>query len=73
MSSVIDLLELIQDVLEVPISPEDITTHFDQLEGWDSVYSLRLITSIETQTGRKVPVSKFLQAQNIQEVYNLIA
>lgn len=73
MSSVIDLVELIQDVLGLPISGEDIATNFDQLDGWDSVYTLRLISSIETQIGSKLPVSAFLQATNIQEVYNLIA
>lgn len=72
MNSVTDLVEFIQDVLELPITELDVTTHFDQLDGWDSLYALRLITSIEAQIGRKVPVSAFLQAHNIQEVYNLI-
>ena len=73
MSSVTDLMELIQDVLGLPISREDIATNFDELDGWDSVYTLRLISSIESQIGRKIPVSALLQASSIQEVYNLIA
>jgi acyl carrier protein len=72
VNSVTDLVELIQDVLGLPVTELDVTTHFDQLDGWDSLYTLRLITSIESQTGSKVPVSAFLQAHNIQEVYNLI-
>lgn len=72
MNSVVDLVQLIQDELGLPVTEDDITTHFDLLEGWDSMYTLRLITSIESKIGSKVPVSNFLQASNIQEVYNSI-
>jgi len=73
VNSVTNLAELIQDVLGLPITELDINTHFEQLDGWDSVYTLRLITSIESQIGRKLPVSAFLQARNIQDVYHLIS
>ncbi|WP_392534422.1 acyl carrier protein [Nostoc sp. C117] len=72
MNNVTDLVHLIQDVLELPIAEQDINTPFDQLGGWDSLGLLRLITSIEIRTGKKVSVLSMLQARNIQDIYESI-
>jgi acyl carrier protein len=72
MNSVIDLVDLIQDVLELPITEEDINTNFDDLGGWDSLHLLRLITSIESQIGKRVSVPAMMKARNIREIYESI-
>ncbi|ACC80705.1 acyl carrier protein [Nostoc punctiforme] len=72
MNNVTDLVYLIQDVLELPIAEQDINTPFDQLGGWDSLGLLRLITSIEIRTGKKVSVLSMLQARNIKDIYESI-
>jgi acyl carrier protein len=72
VNNVTDLVYLIQDVLELPIAEQDINTPFDQLGGWDSLGLLRLITSIEIRTGKKVSVLSMLQARNIKDIYESI-
>jgi len=72
VNNVTDLVHLIQDVLELPIVEQDINTPFDELGGWDSLGLLRLITSIEVSTGKKVSVLSMLQARTIQEIYESI-
>jgi acyl carrier protein len=70
VNNVTDLVKLIQEDLGFFVTESDINTHFDLLEGWDSMFTLRLITSIELKTNSKVSVSNLLQASNIQEIYN---
>ncbi|MFN6560892.1 MAG: acyl carrier protein [Nostoc sp. ChiSLP01] len=72
MNNVTDLVYLIQDVLELPIVEQDINTPFDELGGWDSLGLLRLITSIEIRTGKKVSVLSMLQARTIRDIYESI-
>ncbi|MDJ0744617.1 MAG: acyl carrier protein [Xenococcaceae cyanobacterium MO_167.B27] len=73
MNSITDLIDLMQEVLELPITEQDINIHFDCLDGWDSLHILRLITSIEAETGQKIAVASILQARNIQEIYQLVS
>ncbi|MEU9080409.1 acyl carrier protein [Kitasatospora sp. NPDC004745] len=71
MNSVDDLIALIQDELGLPIGTEDATASFDDVPGWDSVHLLWLLTALERETGRSLPLAALLEAPSLQAVYDL--
>ena len=62
---------LVRDEIGMPLEPEQVTADFDELPEWDSLYLLKLVTSLEIATGHAVPVGKILQARSLKEIYDL--
>ncbi|MFJ9697876.1 acyl carrier protein [Kitasatospora sp. NPDC101183] len=71
MNSVDDLITLIQDELGLPIDTGDAESSFDDVPGWDSVHLLWLLTALERETGRSVPLAALLEAPSLRAVYDL--
>ncbi|MFP3992331.1 acyl carrier protein [Streptomyces sp. E11-3] len=51
------------DVWEV-----DLDTMVDELPVWDSVYLLRLLTVLEEDTGRALPMRLILEARTLEQI-----
>jgi acyl carrier protein len=63
---------ILRDLVGFPVGPEELDTAFDQLPGWDSVYLLKLVTSMERETGLRLPVARVLEARSLGEVLALV-
>ncbi|MFD9792746.1 acyl carrier protein [Streptomyces sp. NPDC059070] len=63
---------LLEDELGVRLAPEDLDRPLDDVAEWDSVHLLRLVTVVESVTGRRVPVAELLEAATFREMYEVV-
>jgi acyl carrier protein len=73
MNSMADFLTLVETELGLPVTAEAAVRGFDELDGWDSVQLLSLISAVERQTGRSIPLADALEASSLRDVYALVA
>ncbi|WP_367045445.1 acyl carrier protein [Streptomyces sp. Je 1-332] len=66
-----DFTRLVRDDLGLSLGPGQVTADFDELPDWDSLYLLKLVSSLETATGHRVSVGKVLEARSLKEIYDL--
>jgi acyl carrier protein len=71
VNSIGDLVTLVHDELGLRVPAGDADLRLDQIEGWDSVHLLSLITVLERRTGRSIPFADLLAAQSLHEIYAL--
>jgi acyl carrier protein len=73
MNHVEKLIELIAEVLDM--EPEELSADVgpNQIEEWDSVNALRILTHIETEWGVRLTMEEYAQAQTIGDLAELIA
>ncbi|MBS2963685.1 acyl carrier protein [Actinocrinis puniceicyclus] len=69
VTTVDDFVQLIADGLGLPVTAEDVDRDLDQIAGWDSLHLLWLVTALERQTGRSVPMVELLRARSLGEIY----
>ncbi|WP_107416723.1 MULTISPECIES: acyl carrier protein [unclassified Streptomyces] len=62
-------VRLVADETGMPLGPAQVTADFDELPDWDSLHLLKLVTALERALGRKVPVSRLLEARSLQGIY----
>ncbi|MEV6552905.1 phosphopantetheine-binding protein [Streptomyces sp. NPDC051597] len=63
---------LLEDELGIRLTPEDLDRPLDEVAEWDSVHLLRLVTVVESVTGRRVPVAGLLEAATFQQMYEVV-
>lgn len=73
MKDLDDFVALVRDELGLPVTREDTERSLDALDGWDSVYLLRLLTLLEQETGRSVSLPDVLEAPTLGHIYKLVA
>lgn len=73
MNHIDNYVELIRDELGFALCGDALDRHFDELEGWDSMYLLALVTAVEALTGARVSVADVLRARSLREVYDVVA
>ncbi|MEY9870878.1 acyl carrier protein [Streptacidiphilus sp. MAP12-33] len=66
-----DYVNLLRDLVGFPVSPDELDTPFDMLNGWDSVHLLKLVTAIERESGVRLAVARVLEAQTLNEIFGL--
>lgn len=64
-------VELVQDELGLPVTPQTAAADWDELPGWDSVQLLTLLTLLERETGRSLSLPAFLDAASLEQVYRI--
>ncbi|MEU6227059.1 acyl carrier protein [Streptomyces sp. NPDC047042] len=69
--SVEDFLSLLRDELGLQLDESSLGTDFDALPDWDSLHLLKLVTSLERATGRRIAVGQLLEVRSLREVYEL--
>ncbi|MGW3623258.1 phosphopantetheine-binding protein [Streptomyces sp. NPDC000880] len=69
MHTVVDLISLANEHLGTDLEPADAGRELAELPCWDSVHLLRLVTLIEQELGRPVPVAEMLQARSLSEIW----
>lgn len=73
MNSIADFVQILRNELGLAVTEADAVLGFDQLAGWDSVHLLSLLSIVERQTGRALPLPDVLEAGNLAEIYALVA
>lgn len=71
MHTVVDLISLANEHLGTDLEPEDAGRELTELPSWDSVHLLRLVSLLERELGRPVPVAEMLQARSISEIWTV--
>jgi acyl carrier protein len=66
-----DFLVLVQHELGLPMTEQDASASLDQVQGWDSVHLLSLLTALEDHTGKRIHLPDMLQAGTLVEIYNV--
>ncbi|MFA9557769.1 acyl carrier protein [Evansella sp. AB-rgal1] len=60
-----DVIDVEEDALSGEIGPEEI-------DEWDSVNSLRILTNIETELGVRLPLDEYNRSKSIGELAEII-
>jgi acyl carrier protein len=71
MNTIDDFLTLLRDEMGLPVSVQDTSLHLDEVDCWDSVHLLFLLTILERRTGRPMPFVDVLEAQSLNDIYAL--
>ncbi|MFC4147276.1 acyl carrier protein [Micromonospora mangrovi] len=66
-----EFLVLLDDELGLDYAPADLDRDVDELPGWDSVYLWRLLTVLETRTGRPLPFDELLTTRTLEGLRRL--
>jgi acyl carrier protein len=66
-----DFIALLRDAMGLPVTDEDIGRTLDEVDGWDSVHLLSLLTLLEQRTGRTLPFAEVLEAATLRDIYTL--
>ena len=65
-------LTLLEEELALFVLPEDLDRPLDDFADWDSVLLLRLVTVVESVSGRRVPVADLLQARTFRQMHEVV-
>ena len=66
-----DFVALIGAELGLSVTEEDLGRGLDEISGWDSILLLALLTALERDTGRAVPLAEVLEAPSLGRIYAL--
>ncbi|NNU95803.1 acyl carrier protein [Anoxybacillus sp. EFIL] len=66
------ILEIAADVLECEEDELSMTYSKEENDKWDSVNTLRMLTSIESEFDIRLDMEKFLKAETIQDIVDLV-
>lgn len=71
MNNLRDFVAILRDDLGLTIKLEDVGKDLDYIPDWDSVHLLQLLSVLERETGRPVPLPDLLGASSLAEMYEL--
>ncbi|MET9960283.1 phosphopantetheine-binding protein [Streptomyces sp. NPDC006326] len=72
LGSLDDFHRLLHDEFNLDLRAHGPGIRLADLPQWDSVLLLQLITLIEEQTGRRLPVRPILEAATIEDIHALV-
>lgn len=64
--------EFIEELEEIPNIKIDLNTRFRDLDDWDSMTSMMIITMIDENYGVIITPEEMLKAKTLKDLYNLI-
>jgi acyl carrier protein len=66
-----DLVALLHDEMGLHVTEDHARLRLDQIDGWDSVHLLSLLTLLERRTGRSLSLAAVLEAGSLHDIYTL--
>ena len=66
------LIKIIANVLSIPENEIQKESCFIDMKNWDSLSSLHVMTAIEQEYGIRIPIYKFLKANSISDLLQLL-
>ena len=73
MISIDEFLAILRDQVGVDASGDDLDRALHELDGWDSVHLLSLLTIVERASGRPLSLPAALEATTLHELYAVAA
>ncbi|WP_432969507.1 phosphopantetheine-binding protein [Dactylosporangium sp. CA-233914] len=71
MNSLEDFLALIEHELGVSIDADQAHRGLDEVDNWDSMYLLTVLSMLERRTGRPVSLPAMMNAHTLADIYRL--
>ncbi|MFJ3232152.1 acyl carrier protein [Streptomyces sp. NPDC086787] len=65
-------LALLRDELGLDAEAVEADRSLVDLPRWDSLYLLRVVTLVEEETGRRLPLAPVLQARTLAEIHAVV-
>ena len=69
MTGIDDFITLLRDELGIAVGEEDVHRDLDEVDGWDSVHLLVVLSSLERVTGRRLSLPDALEARTLDKLY----
>jgi acyl carrier protein len=66
-----EFLSLLDFELGLTVAPADLSRDVDDVTGWDSVLLLRLLSVLESRTGRRLPFAELIETRTLQGIREL--
>lgn len=64
-------VELVRTESGLEITDFGLSTPFDGVAGWDSLYLLKVITAVESETGRPMSVVRAMESTCLDDIYQV--
>ncbi|WP_041254617.1 phosphopantetheine-binding protein [Frankia sp. EAN1pec] len=68
-----DFIRIIRDEFALPLAGGDLESDLDQVVSWDSMHVLRLVSALEKETGRRIPIGRLLEELSLRGMYERVA
>ncbi|MBV6701507.1 acyl carrier protein [Kitasatospora aureofaciens] len=65
-------LRMVGEELDLTVGDGDADRDLADLPGWDSMNLLRLVTLLEADSGRRLPVRAVLEARSLAEIHSVL-
>ncbi|MEV4427158.1 acyl carrier protein [Streptomyces sp. R-07] len=72
LGSLDEFLLLIHDEFSVDLRERGAGTNLADVPEWDSVLLLQLLTLLEEEAGRRLPLRPLLEARTFEQIYALV-
>jgi len=72
MSNLNILINLSSSIFEVPTSDIDITSNQDNIKGWDSLATIKLITELEKEFSIQFDIMEIVELTSIDKVVGIL-
>jgi len=71
MNAIDKFVTLMRDEMGLPVTTENVAGRLSDIPGWDSMRIIELLVLLERETGNELPLARMIEAQSLQEIYDL--
>lgn len=71
MYTELKFLEQVNSYMGIDVSITELEVPLVNLANWDSLNAIRLMAQLENSLGRRLPISRYLQATTLRQIYDL--
>jgi acyl carrier protein len=72
MSNLNLLINLSSSIFEVPASDIDVNSNQDNIKGWDSLATIKLITELEKEFSIQFDIMEIVEVTSIEKVVDIL-
>ena len=72
MSNLNILINLSSSIFEIPVSDIDIESSQDNIKGWDSLATIKLITELEKEFSIQFDIMEIVELTSIRKVVDIL-
>ncbi|WP_370376094.1 acyl carrier protein [Catenulispora sp. GAS73] len=71
MDSIEEFVALLRDQVGLELTAQDAPKQLSEIDGWDSLHLLWVLTAVERRTGQAVSLPDLLEAGTLEDVYRV--
>lgn len=72
MISEVEFIQLLNLNLGLALAQEQWSVDFDEINGWDSLYLLRVLTVLEREMSVRLSVADLLSVRSLSDIYAMV-